>query len=109
MHSVYHFYDGNGDILYVGMSANPFARADQHRIEKDMLIVARIEIKWFDARGLAKRFERQEVSSLKPPWNVKMTGRPAVYCKQKDVGPPTQEEIDKDDRDLRRVLGGFDV
>lgn len=102
--SVYTYRAQDGEILYVGMSVNPFSRAGQHGLAKDMEIVTSIDIEWCESRAEAKEIERRKISTLNPRWNVKLTGKSVSYCGKENAGPPTQKDIERDDEDLRRVL-----
>lgn len=68
--AVYYHKSQDGQVLYVGMSFEPFLRFQNHlSTSKWSRDVATIELKWFETRKEARAFERKEIQRLKPPHN----------------------------------------
>lgn len=71
--SLYRFYDKDGDLLYVGQSVDPFARATQHMSSHhDFWFhdVATITIEKIEGREAAKEAELKAISEEGPKYNV---------------------------------------
>lgn len=70
MVGVYRHLDANGRTLYIGASANPGARYDNHRsVSEWALDVTRIEIEWHRSREAAYAAERAAIFAERPPHN----------------------------------------
>lgn len=68
---MYRFYDGDGDLLYVGISVRPWARWKQHKGQKDWAEdVATSTIEWFDTRKDALDAERAAIVAEEPRYNI---------------------------------------
>lgn len=67
--SLYRFYGLNNQLLYVGMSKNPFQRLNGHKRDKEMHLVSRIDLQWFETRTAAVIAERIAIRNEKPLWN----------------------------------------
>lgn len=71
MHSLYRYYSALDDLLYVGISHNPFTREKQHKYsDKDMSLVRVIEVEWFECRIAASKAEGLAIRREKPLWNI---------------------------------------
>ncbi len=68
--AVYRYYGQDGELLYVGLSHNPFTRAKQHGFLKDEN-VSRLDLKWFDTRDEAISEESIAIQLECPIWNEK--------------------------------------
>ena len=68
---VYRFFDVADQLLYVGMSKNPFKRLSAHqRGGKDMQQVARVDMSWFANADAAHKAERKAIRRENPLWNL---------------------------------------
>lgn len=70
MNSVYRFYSATDELLYIGMSINPFARYLHHVSKKDMSLVRVVEVEWFDTEQKAREAEAVAIRREKPLWNI---------------------------------------
>lgn len=88
--AVYRWYDADDQMLYVGVSNNPAARADQHSREKPWWSqVARCEVVWFSSRPEALVAERAAIQTEMPTLNY--------------VGTPRQSEAQRRQGSMRQV------
>lgn len=69
-HALYRFFDGDGLLLYVGQTANPFSRLLQHYRSKQREMIRHVEIEWFSTADAAKRAEAIAIGAEGPLWNV---------------------------------------
>lgn len=68
--ALYRHFDADGELLYVGIAANPFKRTGEHRTHADWFAsVVRIDIEWFDSRAEAKAAETQAIGKGQPENN----------------------------------------
>lgn len=67
---LYRFFDGSGQLLYVGLSYRIEKRLAAHHVMKPWDQIARIEISQFPTRGDAAAAEREAIMSEAPAWNV---------------------------------------
>lgn len=75
--SVYRAYDGDGAILYVGITGARLRRIDQHRHGSDWWAEAsRIDLEHFETREEAMQREAALINELRPPWNRLLLGDP---------------------------------
>ena len=85
--ALYRFYDGEGTLLYVGITKRPPTRFDAHAADKPgWPEVTRIEIEWCESRAEADRRERTAIKSEHPKWNVIHTHVPS--SPRRRVPPP---------------------
>lgn len=76
--ALYRFYDGAGDLLYVGISVRPWSRWKQHKGQKDWAEdVATSTMEWFDTRKAALNAEREAIVTEEPRYNVVHNSRRA--------------------------------
>lgn len=76
--AVYKHVSADGVVLYVGCSANPFARYGTHLSTSAWAHdVAKIEIEWFPDREMALAAEDRAICQLKPRFNSSLRIRPA--------------------------------
>jgi predicted GIY-YIG superfamily endonuclease len=70
--AVYRFRDATGALLYIGASAWPVDRIDQHKWQRgaSMTSVKSVEIEWFGSREDARRAEVAAIKAESPPWNI---------------------------------------
>lgn len=88
--AVYRWYDADDRLVYVGVSNNPAARADQHSREKPWWTqVARCEVAWFPSRPEALVAERAAIQTEMPTLNY--------------VGTPRQSEAQRRQESMRQV------
>jgi predicted GIY-YIG superfamily endonuclease len=75
--AVYRFFSGTGDILYIGMSSNPFMRAVVHKSSSDWYFdVKNMTIDWFESREVAAKKEAEAIRAEKPIHNIASTKTP---------------------------------
>jgi len=66
-HCLYRHYNDAGDLLYVGVSNNPYRRSQQHkRKSKWYTNVSKITLEWFDDRELACKAEAVAIFKEQP-------------------------------------------
>lgn len=69
--ALYRFFDQAGELLYVGISANPAGRWDQHRHDKPWWSeVATVGIQEFPSRPAVEDAERVAIRSERPRYNL---------------------------------------
>lgn len=77
--ALYRFFDADGDLLYVGISLNPWTRWKQHKSVKDWAEdVASSTIEWHDTREEALDAERLAIIDERPRYNVVHNRQPAT-------------------------------
>lgn len=70
-HALYRFYDGDGVLLYIGVTADPGVRFKQHRNDKEWWTqVATIRIEKLPTRASVLAAERIAIQEERPLWNV---------------------------------------
>ena len=68
---VYRFFSSAGDLLYIGATANPFKRLQNHASDTSWIVtVTRVEIQWTRTKHEATLLERQAIIDEKPLHNV---------------------------------------
>lgn len=73
--ALYHLYNADGQLLYVGITVNPKARWRAHAKDKYWWPeVARKTIEWFETRKSAERVEKIEVEEEGPKYNRTFNG-----------------------------------
>jgi hypothetical protein len=65
---VYGLYNGNNELVYVGVTNNPVARVHDHLISKKFKKMR--VIRNFDTRPEADEFEKNSIYTLQPPLNI---------------------------------------
>ena len=69
--TLYRFYDADGTLLYVGISADMAKRLGQHRRQKvDWAEVSDIRLEHFTTRQASLDAEREAIIDEDPLWNV---------------------------------------
>lgn len=69
--ALYRHFDAAGNLLYVGISIQPFTRTEQHSRNKQWWpSIATISIEWFDDREAALTAERDAIANEYPRHNV---------------------------------------
>lgn len=68
--AIYRYYHADGDLLYIGISTNPWYRAYQHGITDK---VSRVDLEWHPNRNDAECMELYFIATEKPLWNKKLT------------------------------------
>lgn len=81
--SLYRFYSAKNELLYIGISRNPFLRLGQHQSAKEMPLVRYIELEWFADRCSADRAERLAILRESPIWNKSRPENPRNLTKTK--------------------------
>lgn len=80
VHTLYRFFDADGDLLYVGITCDPGSRFKQHRRGKSWWHeIARIELEQFSSRVELEQAEREAIPKENPKYNIKLRtgGTPA--------------------------------
>lgn len=77
---LYRFFDGDGQLLYVGISYHLERRLDSHRYAKPWARIARIELEQFATRAEAATAERRAIETEKPEWNVIFASGTPLLC-----------------------------
>jgi hypothetical protein len=72
---VYHLIDTAGEIVYVGMTANPYARLVTH-LSKKAGVVGMVIVKACDNPVECFASETEEIARLNPKYNRTATGGP---------------------------------
>lgn len=68
-HLVYRVYGNNGELLYVGVSWNPFAVVERHcDVSPYWEDVASIKLDWFDSISQALEGESSAIASEHPKY-----------------------------------------
>lgn len=74
--ALYRVFDATGQLLYVGISANPDLRFGQHSETKDWWsAVAERKVEWLDTRQEALAAERTAIRTERPVWNLQLSVR----------------------------------
>jgi predicted GIY-YIG superfamily endonuclease len=70
-HALYRFYDADGVLLYVGITADPGVRFKKHRHDKEWWTqVATIRIQKLPTRAAVLAAEKKAISDERPLWNI---------------------------------------
>lgn len=78
--TVYRLFDAQGQLLYIGTTADPQERWAQHGRERLWWSsVVRATVEWYDTRTEALAVEREAIRSECPLHNDKATEREAVF------------------------------
>jgi predicted GIY-YIG superfamily endonuclease len=69
--ALYRFYAPNGQLLYVGITANPWSRFEAHQCAAwaPMADPQRTRVRWYRTRRAAKRAETRAIRSERPAYN----------------------------------------
>ena len=68
---LYRHYNGDGELLYVGISYNVMARLKNHRETARWFDeIRRIEVQVYHSRFDAELAEKQMIKELRPRWNI---------------------------------------
>jgi len=74
---LYRHFDGQGELLYVGVSLSTVKRLGQHKNHSHWYDrIAKVEIQKFPTRKEALRAEREAVSSEQPLCNINLKKKP---------------------------------
>ena len=79
--AVYRFYDGEGRLLYVGVTKEPEVRFDTHKRERAETwwpLAVRHTIEWFDDRQAAAQAEVDAITNEAPLHNVSSIPAPTL-------------------------------
>jgi hypothetical protein len=69
--ALYRHFDGEGRLLYVGISLSPTYRLSQHRVSSSWFVrISRISVEWFHNRDTALEAERRAIKAEKPEYNI---------------------------------------
>ena len=75
-HALYRFFDQSGALLYVGLTANPGARLNEHRGQPWWSEVANVTLETFPSRETVTEAERTAIGSEKPRYNIQLADGP---------------------------------
>lgn len=82
--ALYRHFDGDGRLLYVGISLAPFRRLSSHRHASHWSeSIRNIAVEWFPDRAQALSAEFAAITTEKPLHNIEFNG-PAVFYSAKD-------------------------
>lgn len=103
--TVYRLFDTSGHLLYVGTSADPQQRWEQHAREKLWWSsVARAEVDWHSNRDAALSAEREAIQSEEPLHNDKATPNEAVFPYLGNRGPTVETLLRRAVTEHRKAL-----
>ncbi len=70
-YSLYRFYDAREELLYVGISNEPWRRRKQHSVTQPWYPLVRFQtIEWLDGEAAASRAERSAIRRERPLYNI---------------------------------------
>jgi excinuclease UvrABC nuclease subunit len=98
-HSVYRFYNADGELLWVGCTANLFSRLLSHRSGSPFHTqIASVQLEHFDSRTEARAAETAYIETLRPAYNIEHNGSVnkhgnwvAVAAKMRAADPKRKE------------------
>src|SRR6516165_2240870 len=97
---LYRHFDGNGQLLYVGISLSTVSRLSQHRHGSDWFAEIRnVTIEDFPTREAAVAAEQAAIAAEKPRYNLLLCKPPKT--KARPPAAPTPDQI----RAARKLLG----
>jgi predicted GIY-YIG superfamily endonuclease len=103
--TVYRLFDANDRLLYVGTSAEPQGRWEQHAREKLWWsAVTRAEVDWHPSRTDAMAAERAAIQNENPLHNDKATPIEAVFPYQGNRGPSMETVLRRAITEQRKSL-----
>jgi predicted GIY-YIG superfamily endonuclease len=79
--AVYRLFDGAGNLLYVGISKDPFVRWQEHQSKAWWRRVARYEVQWFPSRAEARAEEKRAMADDGAAHNVHSAPRYGAHMK----------------------------
>lgn len=86
--ALYRMFDGEGRLLYIGISVAPNVRMAQHRHTGDWIYsVSRIELQWFETGADARAAEREAILAERPPHNIAYVQPGAFRSDKQKAGP----------------------
>lgn len=71
---LYRFFGADNQLLYVGITYNPFTRFSQHKQQKPWSDIKRIDLENFPTRQEAEAAEKLAIQTEHPEWNIKYSG-----------------------------------
>lgn len=74
LHAVYRMFDGEGHLLYVGMTGHA-RRFDDHGVKRWFPAVATITLEWHSTEASARVAERRIIETEHPRYNLACTPR----------------------------------
>lgn len=87
--ALYRLFDARGDLLYVGIAADPEGRWKQHKRTKPWAsMVAKRDDMWFKTRSAAEAAEILAIRAERPRYNIRDT--PKMFPNQHAAAPLTQ-------------------
>lgn len=108
---LYRFFDANGRLLYIGVTANIKTRWKDHsRNKPHWRDVATATIEHFDSQEEVIKAEAEAIAAERPAWNVvHNTGRPLSpdrpISADRRAGRRTIKELEEDIRDGEWITG----
>lgn len=70
--AIYRLFDEEGELLYVGVSNDPYRRLRDHRRKFWGKVVASVTVEWFDTRIEAQRAEIWAICDEEPSFNQRI-------------------------------------
>lgn len=70
MHAIYRMFDGNGQLLYIGRTADAGRRFGEHASKRWFPLVDTIKLQWFPTESDAAHAERLAIRTERPRYNV---------------------------------------
>lgn len=103
--TVYRLFDEAGRLLYVGTSANPQSRWEQHAREKLWWSsVTRATVEWCASRPDALAAEREAIRSERPLHNNKATPEEEAFPYQGNRGPSAETRLRRAGAEARGAM-----
>lgn len=103
--TVYRLFDAQGRLLYIGTSADPQDRWEQHGREKLWWSsVAEATVEWCDTRTDALAIEREAIQGEHPLHNDKATEKEAVFPYSGNRGPTPETTLRRAVTEHRKAL-----
>lgn len=93
--ALYRLYDGEGVLLYIGITNMPNVRFASHSMKSWWRRVARKDITWFENRPQAEQAETRAIRAERPVFNVaKSPWRSVAAAATPSELPPDLDEFD---------------
>lgn len=112
--AIYRCFDGDDELLYVGISKDPGARWEQHKVHSPWSKqVAMRTVEWLDTRQAAMQAERKAIYAEGPRYNQVHNRRPAtlaasVAAPGRSTGNTLADVVgDLSDEQLRKIAALF--
>jgi hypothetical protein len=97
MQAVYRMFDANGELLYVGVSANMGVRIAGHSEKRWFPLVTTIRLEWFPTRAAAEAAEAKAIRTERPQINIAGQPRSALARRRAPGAPRAPIAYDPDE------------